>query len=123
LNDIYATTVPLSPDACQLALSLLEPISFQEAVTHNEWHSAMEEELLALKKHQTWSLIDLPDGKKAIGLKWVFRTKIGLDGKVTKYRATIVVKGYSQEYGIDFEEIFSPVARFETIRLIMSLAT
>lgn len=100
----------------------MEPVSFKEAVVHEEWVKAMESELQALKDHHTWTLVDLPKEKKAIGLKWVYKVKVSMDGKIQKYKARIVAKGYAQEYGVDYEETFSPVARFETIRVILSLA-
>lgn len=74
LYDLYENTHSIDPpdfDACQLALSLMEPVTFKEAVEHEEWIEAMNIELQALKDHQTWTLVDLPKEKKAIGLKWV----------------------------------------------------
>lgn len=101
----------------------MEPNSHVEALLHPKWKESMHEEMAALKKHNTLSpLIKLPIGKKAIGLRWLFKLKHGANGEITKYKSRIVAKGYAQEYGIDFEETFSPVARFETIRLVLSLA-
>lgn len=114
LKDIYETS--------QFALSIMEPRTYEEANKTKEWRNAMEEELEALKKNQTWSLVNLPSRKRAIALKWVFKTKLKADGTIQKYKARIVAKGYTQEYGVDFEDTFSPVARFETIQVIMSLA-
>lgn len=122
VEDIYANTERLDDMSCQFALSLIEPTTLQEAIKSREWIDAMKEELEALKKHGTMSLVELPTGKKAIGLKWVFKIKMDEHAVVQRYKARIVVKGYAQEAGIDFEETFSPVARFETIRLVISLA-
>lgn len=114
LSDIYET--------CTFALFGADPASFKEASTKMEWRCAMEEELMAIRKNGTWDLVDLPDGKNVIGLKWVFKTKYHVDGSVQKHKARLVAKGYSQQQGIDFDETFSPVARFETIRIVLALA-
>lgn len=82
----------------------------------------MKEGLMAIQRNETWHLTDLPNGKNVVGLKWIFKTKYHADGSVQKHKERLVAKGYSQQQGIDYEEIFSPVARFETIRLIFALA-
>jgi hypothetical protein len=64
----------------------------------------------------------LPRDHKAIGLKWVFKVKRDPTGKIVKYRARLVAKGYAQVYGIDYDEVFAPIARLETVRLLLSLA-
>ena len=66
--------------------------------------------------------MDKPLHKKAIGVKWVYRTKLNADGSVNKYKARLVVKGYAQLFGVDFSETFAPVARLDNIRLLLALA-
>ena len=82
----------------------------------------MEEELKMINKNGTWELVDRPKNQKIIGVKWVFRIKYNSDGSVNKLKARLVVKGYSQEYGVDFSNTFAPVARHDTIRLLVALA-
>ncbi|PWA73649.1 ribonuclease H-like domain, Reverse transcriptase, RNA-dependent DNA polymerase [Artemisia annua] len=82
----------------------------------------MEIELDSINKNNTWTLTTLPEKQKAIGLKWVYKTKRDAQGKIIKHKARLVAKGYVQEQGIDFDEVFAPVARIETVRLILALA-
>ena len=82
----------------------------------------MVEELEAIDRNQTWDLVDLPTGKTPIGLKWIFKTKFFVDGSVQRHKDRLVVKGYAQQQGIDYEETFAPVARFETVRVVLALA-
>lgn len=81
----------------------------------------MEAELASIEKNKTWELVDLPKNRKAISLKWVFKMKKDPSGKIIKHKARIVAKGYVQKHGIDYEEVFAPVARIETVRLILAL--
>ncbi|GJV17811.1 ribonuclease H-like domain, reverse transcriptase, RNA-dependent DNA polymerase [Tanacetum coccineum] len=83
----------------------------------------MKVELDSINRNNTWELTTLPKGKKAIGLKWVFKTKKDANGNIIKHKARLVAKGSIQEHGIDFEEVFAPVARMETIRLLLAIAT
>nr|GFA98919.1 ribonuclease H-like domain, reverse transcriptase, RNA-dependent DNA polymerase [Tanacetum cinerariifolium]GFA98978.1 ribonuclease H-like domain, reverse transcriptase, RNA-dependent DNA polymerase [Tanacetum cinerariifolium] len=87
-----------------------------------KWIEAMEIELDSINKNNTWTLTTLPPAQKEIGLKWVFKTKRDAEGKIIRYKARLVAKGYVQEQGIDFDEAFTPVARIETVRLIIALA-
>jgi hypothetical protein len=68
-----------------------------------------------------WELVDIPQHKKVIGVKWVYRTKLNSDGYVNKYKARLVVKGYARMFGVDFSETFTPVARMDTIRMLLAL--
>lgn len=99
-----------------------EPWDFNEAKESKEWVIACEEEITSIIKNKTWDLVDLPTGAKAIGLKWVFKIKRNPDGSVNKYKARLVVKGYVQRHGVDFDEVFAPVACIETVRFIIALA-
>jgi hypothetical protein len=82
----------------------------------------MEEEMESLDKNEAWDLVELPTGRNPIGNKWVFKNKLNAEGKVEKYKDRLVAKGYSQVEGIDFGEIFSPVAMLTSIRFLLSVA-
>lgn len=75
-----------------------DPIVFHDAIKELKWQKAMDEEIAAIEKNNTWELTDLPKRHKSIGVKWVYQTKLNADGKVDKYKARLVVKGYRQEY-------------------------
>ncbi|GKE82732.1 putative ribonuclease H-like domain-containing protein, partial [Tanacetum coccineum] len=84
---------------------------------------AMQEELLQFKLHEVWTLVDLPNRKRTIGTKWVFKNKKDERGIVIKNKVRLVAQGYTQEEGIDYDEVFAPVARIEAIRLFLAYAS
>ncbi|KAD5318024.1 hypothetical protein E3N88_17970 [Mikania micrantha] len=103
-------------------LSQIEPSKYQEALKDNNWIEAMQDELLQFKRQNVWTLCPLPDGKYPIGTRWVFRNKTDDRGIIIKNKARLVVQGYCQEEGIDYDETFAPVARLEAIRLFLAFA-
>lgn len=78
--------------------------------------------MTAFKKNDTWHFVPFPEGRKPIGCKWVLKKMIGSDGNIKKYKARFVAKGYSQVEGVDYDEIFSPVAKKTSIRFFLSIA-
>ncbi|KAJ9565985.1 hypothetical protein OSB04_001951 [Centaurea solstitialis] len=99
-----------------------EPRNYNEAKTNKEWVKAMRAEIDSIEKNNTWKLVHPPTDVKPIGLRWLFKIKRNPNGSIIRYKARLVAKGYVQEQGIDFDEVFAPVARLETIRLLIALA-
>jgi transposase InsO family protein len=102
-----------------------EPNSYEDAMRRDDrqlWHAAMVSEVDSIQRNGTWELIELPEGRQAIGCKWVFKIKRKADGSIDRYKARLVAKGYSQQAGIDYHETFAPVAKFTSIRLLLALA-
>lgn len=126
-------TLPLNPHQMQtraksgiykpkVYMAAVEPTSINEALQLEHWKSAMQDELLALQRNNTWTLVSLPPDRKVIGCKWVFKTKENPDGTVHKYKARLVAKGYHQVAGFDFTKTFSPVVKPTTIRILLAIA-
>ncbi|KAG8493852.1 hypothetical protein CXB51_011146 [Gossypium anomalum] len=111
LTDIY--------ERC--AMTLVEPSCYAEAAKESCWQEAMEAELKMIQKNDTWELVNRLANRKVIGVKWVFRTKNNAEGSLNKHKARLVVKGHSQQQGVDFFETFAPVTRLDTIRLLFAL--
>ncbi|GJW08141.1 putative ribonuclease H-like domain-containing protein [Tanacetum coccineum] len=104
-------------------LSQHEPKKISEALEDESWVDAMQEELLQFEIQNVWILVDLPYGKKAIGTKWVYQNKKDERGVVVRNKARLVAQGHRQEEGIDYDEVFAPVARLEAIRIFLAFAS
>ncbi|KAK2417383.1 putative mitochondrial protein [Trifolium repens] len=100
-----------------------EPVNWNEAIVDSNWRRAMNEEIQSIEKNNTWSLVDLPPQKKPISVKWIFKVKKNPDGSILKHKARLVARGFLQQQGIDYSEVYAPVARMETIRLVISIAS
>lgn len=106
----------------QIFLTHTEPSSVKQALAHPDWLEAIKAEYTALMNNNTWTLVELPPHRQAIGCKWVFRIKENLDGTINKYKARLVAKGFHQKFGFDFNETFSPMVKPVTIRIVLTLA-
>ncbi|GJW23667.1 putative ribonuclease H-like domain-containing protein, partial [Tanacetum coccineum] len=104
-------------------LSQIEPKKISEALEDESWVDAMQEELLQFKIQKVWILVDLPYRKKVIGTKWVYRNKKDERGVVVRNKARLVAQGHKQEEGIDYDEVFAPVARIEAIMIFLAFAS
>lgn len=98
-----------------------EPSYFHQAIKLSQWKQAMDSEIAAMERTNTWTIVPLPPGKHTVGCKWVYRIKHHANGTIDKYKARLVAKGYSQQEGIDFIDTFSPVAKIATVKLLLSL--
>lgn len=87
-----------------------------------QWKCAMKEKLDSLTQRKTWETAHLPEGKRCVGCKWVFKLKTDADGKITRYKARLVAQGFTQEKGIDYAETYTSIANFSMIRLLLALA-
>ncbi|KAF5799967.1 putative RNA-directed DNA polymerase [Helianthus annuus] len=101
---------------------IVEPSCYEEAASDPRWVEAMNKEMEALFRNNTWVITDLPQNRKAIGCKWVFRVKYKSNGEVERFKARLVAKGFNQREGLDFGETFSPVVKMVTVRSIIAVA-
>ena len=102
-----------------------EPQNYRQVLTNNdqeEWEKVMQDEIKSLHENYTYDLVELPKGKRALRCKWVFKFKTEENNPKPRYKARIVVKGCNQKKGVDFDEIFSPVVKMSSIRVVMGLA-
>ena len=113
-NPRYANTVVIEDTS--------EPSTYEEAAKSEHWRKAMEEEMAALRQNQTWELVPKPAKVNPISCKWVYKIKTRSDGSIERYKARLVARGFLQQYGIDYDETFSPLAKMKTIRVLLALA-
>jgi len=101
-----------------------DPTTYRQAVNSSlkgEWTSAMNDEIIALKKNNTFDVVNKPIGPNIVGSKWVFKTKKNADGTLERFRARAIAQGFSQAPGFDFEDTFAPVIRYESLRLLIAI--
>jgi hypothetical protein len=99
-----------------------DPLHYEEAVKDASWRLAMDNEIKSIEKNKTWMLVTLPVEVKKIGVKWIYKTKYNEHGEFEKHKACLVAKGYTQKHGINYTEVYAPVARMETVRMVVALA-
>ncbi|XP_057982398.1 uncharacterized protein LOC131167620 [Malania oleifera] len=121
-GDPSTSTVPEPRPSNDPVVASTLPKSTDLDVRHSS-RQAMPEELDALHKTHTWDLVDLPPSKTVVRNKWVYKRKTNSDGYEVRHKARLVEKGFTQEYGIDYEETFSPVARITSIRSLLAVAS
>ena len=121
--DEYADVTEMTHIA--LRATIEEPKTIQEALNSEyseQWKAAADSEYQSLIENKTWNLEEPPVDRSVIGCKWIFKVKYGSQGQVEHFKGRLVAKGYSQKYGIDFDETFSPVVRFDSIRALLAFA-
>jgi histone deacetylase 1/2 len=99
-----------------------EPASYRRALSDARWRQAMEDEHAALLRNGTWTLVPPPPGCNVIGSRWVFKVKHKADGSLDKFKARLVAQGFTQRYGLDYLDTYSPVVKHATVRLVLALA-
>uniref|UniRef100_A0A2N9IEV6 GS catalytic domain-containing protein n=1 Tax=Fagus sylvatica TaxID=28930 RepID=A0A2N9IEV6_FAGSY len=113
------------PDRLSL-FSALDPLSiprsYKQATESAKWIQAMKDEMDALEANETWDIVPLPTNQPVVGSKWVYSVKLKSDGSLDRYKARLVAQGFSQEYGIDYDETFAPVAKMTTVRTLIAIS-
>jgi hypothetical protein len=100
-----------------------KPSCYEEETSHPVWRDAMMEEYQSIMKNDVWDIVPRPEGKFTVTSKWIYKIKHTVDGSIERHKTRFVARGFSQVEGIDYEETFSPVARYTYIWMIISPAT
>ena len=103
-------------------VAYIKSIMWKKAIVDKEWKSAMIEELESRERNKTWELVVLLKGKRTIYVKWVLKIKLKFGGSIAKHKARLVARGFLQKLGVDYTEVYAPVAILETIRLVIVVA-
>ena len=98
------------------------PKNYQEASQIPEWRAAMDEEMSAPHSRQTWDLVTLPVDAEVVSYRWVFTVKYNTNGTIDRYKTRLVAQDFTQTYGVDYFETFSPIARLNSIKILFSIA-
>ena len=117
--EYYAEGASIAADGIE------EPTSYQGAVAspnRSKWEEAMQAEMRSLESNNVWELVELPEDRKVVGSKWVYKVKVDSDGRMERCKARLVAQGFSQRRGDDYDETFSPVVRMESLRAVVGLA-
>ena len=115
--------LPLEHHALVFTISqYVEPHSYEEACKHKGCVDVVDIETDALMANNKWDFVDLPPGKRAISSKWVYKVKLNSDGSLERLKARLVIRGFTQKYGMDYQKVFFKVVKMATIRSIIAVA-
>ena len=115
----------MTDDVDTLYLKDSDPLTYNEAVNDSNskiLREEMDSKIQSMHQNQVWYLVDPPEGRVPIGCNWIFKKKIGADGQIDTFKASLVAKGYRQRQGVDYDETFSPVAMIKSIRILLAIA-
>ncbi|KAD3067216.1 hypothetical protein E3N88_35096 [Mikania micrantha] len=121
-NEVQNENIDSHKDFLAAISSNDEPKYYKQAMQDQNWRDAMQKEISALEENGTWTIEELPEGKRAIDSKWVYKIKYKPNGEIERYKARLVAKGYTQMEGVDYHDTFAPVAKLVTVRSLLAIA-